>query len=186
MHPPSRFTEYVEYAAQIDGYVTLDFQPGRNDFLYQVRQYEELLRRPNVGIALDPEWRLGPDEEHLQQIGSVSAAELNEVINYVADLVRDEGLPQKLVLLHQFRTSMITERDTLADREEVGLVIQMDGEGQGGLSVKDDTWRAITAGTENAHWRWGWKNFLERDTPRPNTPAETLSKEPQPVYVSYQ
>lgn len=186
MHPPSRFTEYVEYAEQIDGYVTLDFQPGRNDFLYQVKHYEELLKRPNVGIALDPEWRLGPNEEHLQQIGSVPAAELNEVINYVADLVRDEGLPQKLILLHQFRTSMITERDTLVDREEIALVIQMDGEGQGGLSVKDDTWHAITAGAEDAHWHWGWKNFFERDNPGPNSPKDTLSKDPQPVYISYQ
>lgn len=186
MHPPDRFTEYVEYADQIDGYVTLDFQPGRNDFLYQVRQYEELLLNPNVGVALDPEWRLGPGEEHLEQIGSVPAAELNEVINYLADLVRDNGLPQKLVLLHQFRMSMIENRDALVDREEIALVIQMDGEGQGGLSVKDNTWRAITAGTEDAHWHWGWKNFFERDNPAPNTPADTLSKRPQPVYVSYQ
>jgi hypothetical protein len=186
MHPPSRFAEYVEYAEEIDGYVTLDFQPGRNDFLYQVRQYEELLRHPNVGVALDPEWRLGPDEKHLEQIGGVSAAELNDVINYLADFVRDQGLPQKLVLLHQFRVGMITERDTLVDRDEIALVIQMDGEGQGGLSVKDDTWRAITAGTEDAHWWWGWKNFFERDNPGPNSPADTLSKDPEPVYISYQ
>lgn len=186
MHPPSRFAEYVEYARQIDGYVTLDFQPGRNNFLYQVRQYEELLKEPNVGVALDPEWRLGPNEEHLEQIGSVPAAELNAVINYLADLVRDNGLPQKLVLLHQFRTSMIENRDELVDREEIGLVIQMDGEGQGGLSVKDNTWRAITAGTGDAHWHWGWKNFFERDNPGPNSPKSTLSKRPQPVYVSYQ
>jgi hypothetical protein len=186
MHPPARFTEYVDAADEIDGYVLLDFQPGRNTFLYQVQQYDELIRHPRVGVALDPEWRLKSGERHLTQIGSVSASELNDVINYLADMVRDEGLPQKVVMLHQFRLDMITDRDQLVDRDEIALVIQMDGEGQGGLSVKDATWNAITAGTEDAHWNWGWKNFTERDTPRTNTPEETMSKRPQPVFVSYQ
>ncbi len=186
MHPPERFREWVDVAADADGYVVLDFQPGRNDFLYQVQHYEDLLRLPHVGIALDPEWRLGPGQTHLQQIGSVSAAEINTVIDWLADLVRDEGLPQKLLIVQQFRLDMIQDRDEILDRKEVAVVIQMDGEGQGGLGVKDETYRAITAGTDDAHWRWGWKNFVERDSPRPYTPQETMAKDPSPVYVSYQ
>jgi hypothetical protein len=186
MHPPERFAEYVEMADEVDGYVVLDFQPGRNSFLYQVQQYEELLRHPRVGVALDPEWRLGSGQTHLSQIGTASAEEINETIDWLADLVREEGLPQKLVLIQQFKTSMISDREDLTDREEIALVIQMDGEGQTALSQKDDSYQAIKAGAEDAHWNWGWKNFVERDTPRPNTPEETLSKDPQPVYISYQ
>src|SRR5215216_6262572 len=49
-------------AAQAAGvYVVLDLQPGRTDFLSQAKIYESLLREPNVGLALDPEWRLGPN-----------------------------------------------------------------------------------------------------------------------------
>jgi hypothetical protein len=186
MHPPSRFEEWADAADQADGYFMMDFQPGRNDFLYQVRHYEDLVRRPHVGVALDPEWRLGSNQQHLQQIGSVTADEINTVIDWLADVVREEGLPPKVLLLHQFRLSMIHDRDEIVDRPEVAVVIQMDGEGQGSLALKDETWRAITAGAEDSHWHWGWKNFFERDTPSPNSPTDTMSKEPTPVYVSYQ
>ena len=52
----------VEAAAEHGVYVVLDLQPGRQDFLSQAQQYQELLELPNVGLALDPEWRLGPDQ----------------------------------------------------------------------------------------------------------------------------
>jgi hypothetical protein len=139
-----------------------------------------------VSVALDPEWRLGPNQVHLQQIGSATAAEINTVIDWLADLVREEGLPPKPLVIQQFRLAMIQDRDELIDRDEVEVVIQMDGEGQAGLGVKDETWRVITAGTEDAHWHWGWKNFFVRDNPGPNSPEDTMSKEPSPVYVSYQ
>ena len=51
---------YVDAARQAGVYVVLDLQPGRADFLTQAQLYEEFLRQPHVGLALDPEWRLGP------------------------------------------------------------------------------------------------------------------------------
>lgn len=189
MHPVSTFQEWADYAAEVDGYFMMDFQPGRNDFLYQVQHYEELVRLPHVGVALDPEWRLGSNQSHLRQIGTVDAAELNDVIEWVADLVRDEGLPQKLIMIHQFQLRMIENRDELVDRDEVALVIQMDGEGQGSFSTKEETWNLITEGTEDAHWHFGWKNFLEPGRDHPDGPMsaeQTMDRDPQPVYVSYQ
>ena len=49
--------------------VVLDFQPGRADFLDQVRRYEAYLLQPDVGVALDPEWKLKADQVPLKQIG---------------------------------------------------------------------------------------------------------------------
>lgn len=185
--PVSTFRPWVDFGIENGVYVLLDLQPGRSDFLTQAMFYEELLLEPNVGLALDPEWRLKPDQVHLEQIGTVDAAEVNQVIEWLADLVRDNGLPQKMLLLQQFRLDMITNRDDLADRPEIQLVIQMDGEGQeGGEAAKDATWNRITAGTEDMHWRWGWKNFFERDFPAPPPPENVLGKEPTPVFVSYQ
>ncbi len=51
---------WIEAAGDAGLYVLLDLQPGRTDFLTQARLYEEYLRLPYVGLALDPEWRLGP------------------------------------------------------------------------------------------------------------------------------
>ncbi|MEX0796475.1 MAG: hypothetical protein WD274_07260 [Acidimicrobiia bacterium] len=179
----STFTDWIDIAAEQGAYVILDLQSGREDFLSQAQQYEELLLHPHVGLALDPEWRLKPDEVHLRQIGRVDAAEVNLVVDWLADLVRDNGLPQKMIIVHQFREFMIQDRDTLKQRPELQMVLQMDG--QGPIATKDETWAVLTSGTEDNHWRWGWKNFFDEDTPTPS-PEHTMGKVPVPVFVSYQ
>jgi hypothetical protein len=181
---PAAFEEWVRFASENGMYVVLDLQPGREDFLTQAKQYQDLLMLPNVGLALDPEWRLLPDQVHLRQVGSVQAAEVNTVVDWLATLVRDNGLPQKLLIVHQFKFSMIEGRETLQQRPELQMVIQMDG--QGPIPTKDETYSALTAGTEGAHWRWGWKNFFDEDSPETATPAYTIAHEPVPVFVSYQ
>jgi hypothetical protein len=185
--PVDTFTPWIDAARANGAYVVLDLQSGRDDFLTQAQMYQELLELPFVGLALDPEWRLRPDQVHLRQTGSVTAAEANEVIDWMADLVRDNALPQKMIIIHQFRHSMIQDRDTLKQRPEIQLIIQMDGEGgSGGEVLKDRTYDALTAGTEDKHWRWGWKNFFDEDEPGPPPPENVIRKDPAPVYVSYQ
>ena len=182
--PVAAFQEWVNLAGETGGYVVLDLQPGREDFLTQAKQYEELLKLPHVGLALDPEWRLKPDQVHLAQVGQVQAAEVNTVVDWLADLVRDNGLPQKMLVIHQFQTRMIVDRETLKQRPELQMIIQMDG--QGPIPTKDETYAVLTRGTEENHWRWGWKNFFDEDSPATATPAYTISKDPVPVFVSYQ
>ena len=182
--PISTFDEWIDTARENDAYVILDLQPGREDFLSQAMFYEDLLKLPFVGLALDPEWRLAPDQVHLQQVGRVEASEVNQVIQWLADLVRDNGLPQKMIIVHQFRTSMIQNRELLEQRPELQLVIQMDGDGT--ESQKDSTFSQLKAGAESAFWSWGWKNFFDEDEPGPPSPESTMAKEPSPVYVSYQ
>jgi hypothetical protein len=173
----------VDAAAESGIYVVLDLQSGREDFLSQAMLYEELLREPHVGLAMDPEWRLEPDQKPLAQIGSVSAAELNEAIDWLAALTDRYDLPQKMVLLHQFRTDMITERSDLhLDHDELAVIVQMDGDGT--LGQKLDTWRALLAGAPEG-LRFGWKNFYDEDEPTP-TPGQTFQVEPRPWWVSYQ
>ena len=174
---------WIEVAAERGVYVVLDLQPGRTDFLTQAQRYEEFLHLPHVGLALDPEWRLRSDQVHLRQVGTVDAAEINTVVDWLAGVVRDQNLPQKLLLLHQFKLSMITNRELIETPPELAVVIQMDG--QGPLPSKYGTFSALTEGTEEATWRWGWKNFYQLDTPLA-TAAQVLDLEPLPVYVSFQ
>ncbi|MCI0678206.1 MAG: hypothetical protein L0Z63_04090 [Actinobacteria bacterium] len=182
--PIETFQPLVDAAAANGGYVVLDLQPGRDDFLTQAMMYTELLLLPHVGLALDPEWRLAPDQVHLEQVGEVDAAEVNTVINWLADLARDNSLPQKMLVLHSFRTFMIQNKELLVDRPEIQVVLQMDGDGT--EAQKDNTWRQLREGFEDAFWAWGWKNFFDEDEPGPPSPESTMAKEPSPVYVSYQ
>jgi hypothetical protein len=108
---------------------------------------------------------------------------VNEVVDWLAQMVRDNHLPQKLLLLHQFQFSMLPGRELIETPPELAVVIQMDG--QGTLEAKYETWGAITAGTEAAGWLWGWKNFYDEDSPMA-TPEEVLALEPLVVYVSFQ
>ena len=173
----------IDAATAAGLYVVLDLQPGRTDFLTQARRYTQLLRRPNVGLALDPEWRLRPDQRHLEQIGSVDASEINQVSSWLADLTSKAGLPQKLLLIHQFQLAMIHHEASLdTTHRELALVVQMDG--QGSPDAKDDTWRAITAAAPPGIG-FGWKNFFEKDSPTLSA-ADTINKTPTPMLISYE
>ncbi|MGB4758989.1 MAG: hypothetical protein WBP26_02940 [Candidatus Saccharimonadales bacterium] len=174
---------WVDAAKAAGVYVVLDLQPGRSDFLSQAKQYESLLKQPHVGLALDPEWRLQPNEMHLTHIGSVAAEEVNATSTWLADLAKTHNLPQKVFLLHQFRLDMLENREHIdTSREELSFIVQMDG--QGAQNVKQDTWRAMQNGFP-AGMKLGWKNFTDEDKPM-LSPPETMQIVPQPVYISYQ
>jgi len=175
---------WVDAAREAGGYVLLDLQPGRADFLAQAQLYADLLAQPHVGLALDPEWRLLPNQRHNKQVGSVDAEEVNRVATWLADLTRDRGLPQKVLMLHQFRLEMIKGRERLdTTRPELALVLHADGFGPTEDKLK--TWNRLLEGAP-AGVVWGWKNFLDEDTPM-LTPEQTVQIGPtSPVVVTYQ
>lgn len=176
---------WVEEAGKAGVYVVLDLQPGRADFLEQAQRYAELLRRPHVGLALDPEWKLGPGQRHRVQVGSVGAAEINRTSAWLADLVRRERLPQKVFLLHQFRVAMIPDRQAVVtSHPELATVLHADGFGT--PQEKLETWNTLHTAPGPAGLWWGWKNFLDEDTPT-FSPRRTYELRPaSPVFVSYQ
>lgn len=175
---------WIEAAVDAGIYVILDLQPGRTDFLTQAKEVENLLAYPHVGLALDPEWRLLPNQVHLRQIGSVAVEEVQEVADWLAEFTRERNLPQKMLLLHQFRLSMLPNLGDLVVPPELGVAVQMDG--QGSQPAKDETWRALTTMQAVPDNLWfGWKNFYREDT-TVRSPADTVAIEPRPVLVSYQ
>ncbi|MHC2186974.1 hypothetical protein ACVLV4_002641 [Rathayibacter agropyri] len=181
---PADLRPYLDAAQEAGMYVVLDLQSGLTDFLTQAKQYADLLRLPHVGLALDPEWRLLPGQKPLQQIGRVSAAEVDSVSEWLADLVHSEGLPPKMFVLHQFRLTMLQDRESIRrDRPELEFLIHVDG--QGSQPDKQATWDALhqDAAPDIA---WGWKNFYDEDKPM-LTPAETLTTvRPLPDLITYQ
>lgn len=174
---------WVEAAGEAGVYVVLDLQPGRTDFLTQAERYRSLLELPHVGLALDPEWRLGPNEVHLTQIGSVGIDEVNQVVGWLADLTRENALPQKLLVLHQFRLDMLPGRERLdLTRDELAVLIHADGQGSQG--AKQATWAALRQGAPPVHW--GWKNFYDEDLPV-LSPEQTVAQvTPLPELITYQ
>lgn len=180
---PVVLKEWIMTAQKNGVYVVLDLQPGRSDFMTQALTYAELLKQPNVGLALDPEWRLAPNQVPLEQIGTVDVSEINKVSAWLSELTAKNKLPQKLFLIHQFRLDMITNRAALdTTHKNLAYVIQMDGNGDQGQ--KQDTWNYITADAP-LNTSFAWKNFYDEDTPT-LSPQETMQKVPTPRLVSYQ
>ncbi|MEU6701675.1 hypothetical protein [Pseudonocardia sp. NPDC046786] len=176
---------WVEQAGQAGVYVVLDLQPGRADFRTQAQRYTELLAQPHVGLALDPEWRLADGQRHGAQVGSVSAAEVNATSEWLAGLVRERNLPQKVFLLHQFQVPMISDRaDVVTSHPELATVLHADGFGT--PQEKIETWNTLHSAPGPEGLWWGWKNFLDEDSPT-FTPRQTYDVRPEsPVFVSYQ
>ena len=182
--PIEELEPWVKAAEDAGFYVVLDLQPGRTDFLTQAKLYEPLLKRPTVGLALDPEWRLKPNEKHLVSVGQVGVDEVNKVGAWLADLVKANKLPPKVLTLHQFQVRMITDRQRLdTSRYEVQYLVHVDG--QGGQAAKQGTWGVLKKNLPPRVYM-GWKNFEHEDKPM-LTPAQTIAQvHPTPFFISYQ
>lgn len=173
--------QWLDAARANDAYLVLDLQPGRSDFLTEAKAYERFLREADVGLALDPEWRTtAPQTPGGGTVGSVSAAEINSVSTWLSDLVAEEQLPEKLLVIHNFRVDMVTNRDDVTSPEGLAVLFHMDG--QGGRNVKLDSYRILQ---QTSPFFNGFKVFFDED-PNPFQPAEVLDLDPVPDFISYQ
>ncbi|CAN5741329.1 hypothetical protein BH23ACT8_BH23ACT8_15280 [soil metagenome] len=178
--PIADILPYLEAARRIDAYLFLDFQPGRGDFPTQVRAYEELLREPDVGVALDPEWRMGPGQVPGETIGAVEAAEVNEVSAYLADLVDRHDLPEKLLVVHQFTAAMVRDRDQISDRPGLAVTFHIDGFGS--RAAKRSKYDQLAVGPP---FHNGLKLFYDEDIDI-FAPHEAMAFDPTPDLITYQ
>jgi hypothetical protein len=173
--------EYLAGARRAGALLLLDVQPGRADFLDEVRYFDEFLAQPDVTVALDPEWHMAEGEVPGQTIGSVTAEEVNEVAAHLSRIVQRNRLPEKMLVVHQFTLEMIEDRSKLKRYPGVELVLNVDGVGDPKLKI--DKYNAFMKQRDRA--RNGFKVFYEEDTNR-LSPAEVMRLRPEPEFVVYE
>lgn len=171
---------YVAAAERHGALLLLDIQPGRSDFLDVAKRWEWALRHPNVGLALDPEWRVGRREVPAGVIGSVGAAEVNSVSSWLSDLTVAHDLPEKLFVLHQFRTAMIDNIDRIRQRPRLAMVQHVDGFGT--RAEKLATYGVVARPQQ---FTMGFKLFYDEDVNRMG-PREVHRIRPRVRFVSFQ
>lgn len=176
----SEVRRYIEAAHRYGVLLVLDLQPGRADFLSVARRWEWALRDPWVGLALDPEWRMGSQDVPGRRIGSVSATEVNRVSAWLDALTARHRLPEKILMLHQFRTDMVRTVDRVRDREHLALVQHVDGFGTPGQKLA--TFHHVVRPRK---FDLGFKLFYDEDVPRMR-PAQVLRIRPKVSFVSFQ
>ncbi|TAM86958.1 MAG: hypothetical protein EPN43_09875 [Jatrophihabitans sp.] len=179
--PLATVQHYAAVAAQYKMLLILDFQPGRGEFLPQVQRFAAVLADPDVSVALDPEWKVGPDQVPARVIGSASAAAINAVGAYLSGIVAAHDLPDKLMLVHQFRSQMLPDRSDIAQHGGVEVVLHADGFGT--QAQKLATWRALAF--PGRPFGAGFKLFLRQDTDL-MSPAQVMQLVPRPDVVTYQ
>lgn len=172
--------QYIAAAHRNGALLVLDIQPGRQNFLDAVKRWEWALKDPWVGLALDPEWRMGRGEVPGRVLGSVSAGEINTVSDWLSELVAANHLPEKLFMLHEFRSSMIRGIGQVQPRTGLAMVQHVDGFGTPGEKL--DTFHAVGRPRQ---FHLGFKLFYKADVGL-MSPAEVLRLKPRVRFVSYQ
>ena len=171
---------FIRAAHRNKALLVLDLQPGRTDFLTVAKRWKWALKDPWVSLALDPEWRMAPGQVPAQTIGQVGAAEINRTSWWLETLTRIYSLPDKLLMIHQFRTDMVHNIEDVVDRPRLSEVQHVDGFGT--RSQKLATYHAVE---RDPQFRMGFKLFYDEDT-NLFRPADVLRIRPKVRFVSYQ
>ena len=186
LRQPARVIDRViEWAERRDAIVFLDIQTGRSSVEAELPRLERWLRRPDVHLALDPEWSVPAPHRPGQVIGSMRARDVNVAVRWLAEIVQEHGLPPKVLVVHRFTQAMLRDPGAIVQDPRVQVVLNMDGWGppQG----KRASYRNFVASAPVPHK--GFKLFYKNDRrggSRLMTPAEVLELEPVPFYIQYQ
>jgi hypothetical protein len=171
---------YLRAARRRKALLLLDIQPGRSDFFTETIRLERWLREPDVGLALDPEWRVTDGQVPGQVIGAVGSREVNATTAWLDQLVTKHDLPEKLVVIHQFTDDMVDDTQ-LKPRD--GLEIILNADGFGGQAVKKAKYNAFTR--QAPGFDPGFKLFYREDEDI-MTPRQVLRLRPPPAFVVYE
>ncbi|MEU2202442.1 hypothetical protein [Isoptericola sp. NPDC019482] len=132
-------------------YVLLDVGAGPGAVVEQVRAAEPLLRTPGVGVSLHPESRVGDGVTTTSH--EMTAAEVDEVSAYLADLVSREGLPPSLLVVHQTRPESVPDRSLLSSVPQVETLVLADR--TGGPTTGEWVWNQVSTGLpDGVHLGW--------------------------------
>jgi hypothetical protein len=183
--PDAAIDEYLTVARKHKMLLLLDIQPGRAKILPEVKRLERWLKEPDVGLAFDPEWAVGPSQVPGRVFGHTTGAELDSIASYLAGLVQANDLPEKVFVFHQLSTRIVSNEAALKPHPGVVTIKSVDGIGARVDKLK--TWAKLTT-TLPAGVHAGFKLFYTEDTRHGPlmTPPQVLALKPRPEFVVYE
>lgn len=179
--PDSLVQQYIDLAEKDNLLVFLDIQMGHSNVSTEFQYVKGFLRNPRVHLALDPEFKTPDNAVPGTVIGSMDASAINQAQQALQQIVDQNHLPNKILMVHQFQPGMIANKDKLASFPGVDLVIDMDGFGD--PQVKTSEYQQFI-GTDNAP-HGAFKLFYKQDHPV-MTPQQVEALKPQPDIIIYQ
>ncbi len=159
----------------------LDVQTGRSTVLDELSYLAPYLQEPDVYLALDPEFSMGTDGIPGGRIGTMRAEEVNDAITVLECLQERYNLPRKVLIVHQFTTGMLPDKEKVWDSSAVDVALVADGFGSPAL--KRHTYATVLR--QHALEFSGFKLFYIQDTDLLQ-PAQVLALTPVPSVIIYQ
>ncbi|MGW6277186.1 hypothetical protein [Kribbella sp. NPDC055071] len=183
--PDSAIEAYLTVARKHRMLLLLDIQPGRAKILPEVKRLERWLKEPDVGLAFDPEWAVGPGQVPGRVFGRTTGAELDGIASYLSGLVQTNKLPEKVFVFHQLSARIVSNEQAL--KKHPGVVTIKSVDGIGARADKLKTWTKLTTKLPvGVHA--GFKLFYTEDTRHGAlmTPPQVLALRPRPEFVVYE
>jgi len=117
-------------------------------------------------------------------IGTMDASDINYAADYLANIVRENNLPPKILVVHRFTQPMVTNYQEITPLPEVQIVMDMDGFGVPANKIK--TYEDCI--DQEPVQFTGFKLFYKNDVAAGHlmTPAEVLNLSPEPSYIQYE
>jgi len=179
--PTEVLNEYADYTRENGLLLILDAQIGHRSVQNDVQGLRPWLVQDHVHLAIDPEFAMAEGELPGEHIGGVDAADVQWAQQWLIDLSRDEGVTPKILIVHQFTESMITNKERIVPMRGVQVVIDADGFGDPVL--KQATYDVVNNAIQVEYA--GIKLFYGRDVPL-MTADEVVNLDPSPLFVMYQ
>ncbi len=161
----------------------LDVQVGLSNLEAELPALERFLKRPDVHLGIDPEFSMKNGGKPGKRIGTFDATDVNFASRYLQQLVEKHNLPPKILVIHRFTRTGVTNVPKIKLDPRVQIVMHMDGFGAPWL--KRDSYYSYVK--KDPLQFAGWKQFTKSRNDNPATSKkEILRLWPVPVYIQYQ
>jgi len=184
--PNKEIDKVMAMAEEIEALVFLDIQVGLSDLREEIPVIEKYLLDPKVHLGIDPEFSMKGGERPGSVIGHFSAADINYASQYLADIVRKNNLPPKMLIVHRFTQNMVKDYKQVVIRPEVQVVVDMDGWGAPARKINTYRQFAYREPIQFTGFKLFYKNDLKEPPHKLLTAKELLALKPIPMYIQYQ
>ena len=172
--------EYVDFCETRKLHLILDMQYGRLSTEDELNAISKWLEYPFVHPALDPEFHVSEGEVPGEDLGQIDASDVTFAQNWLVDFTTKRGLPPKILIVHQFKTYSITNKEQIAPVDGVQFCLEIDGWGP--PDEKEGTYAVLS----DPHIEFqGFKLWYDQDVPLMSE-SDVIGLDPSPDVIIYQ
>ena len=179
--PSDVLDEYTEFTRDNGLLLFLDVQIGRRTVENEIVGLKPWLSQDHVHLALDPEFAMDEGQVPGKHIGSIDARDVRFAQNWLVELAIETGVTPRLLIVHQFKETMLTNKDKIAPVPGVQLIV--DADGLGTPQEKAATYDFVNRLTHIEYN--GIKLFYDQDVPLMSA-EDVVNMDPSPLLVIYQ